>query len=108
MLNIVEQTASAASDIVGAGLRPARGFSALPDIVRVFKTFSARQFNRQRKKTNEPIWQRNYYEHVIRDGRELDRIRQYISDNPARWLWDRENPAAEKVDDFMEWEKKSS
>jgi REP element-mobilizing transposase RayT len=40
------------------------------------------------------LWQRNYYEHVIRDDDSLDRIRQYILDNPARWAFDRENPAA--------------
>jgi putative transposase len=38
------------------------------------------------------LWQRNYYERVIRDDRELERIRQYIADNPARWAFDEENP----------------
>jgi REP element-mobilizing transposase RayT len=38
------------------------------------------------------LWQRNYYEHVIRDEPDLDRIRQYIMDNPARWDEDHENP----------------
>ena len=37
-------------------------------------------------------WQRNYYEHVIRNDDDLDRIRRYIADNPARWAEDRENP----------------
>jgi putative transposase len=36
----------------------------------------------------EPVWQRNYYEHVIRAEDDLNRIRQYIEDNPARWLED--------------------
>jgi hypothetical protein len=40
-----------------------------------------------------PVWQRNYYEHVIRDDADLNRIRQYIIDNPARWAIDRDNPA---------------
>ena len=40
-----------------------------------------------------PIWQRNYYDHVIRDDAALDLIRQYIADNPARWDEDPENPA---------------
>ncbi len=38
-------------------------------------------------------WQRNYYEHVIRNDEELDRVRQYIDHNSARWDTDRENPA---------------
>jgi len=40
------------------------------------------------------VWQRNYYEHIIRDEMSLNRIRQYILDNPARWIFDRENPKA--------------
>lgn len=39
-----------------------------------------------------PVWQRNYYEHVIRNDDELNRIRQYIIDNPARWAEDENNP----------------
>jgi len=39
------------------------------------------------------LWQRNYYEHVIRNEDSLNHIRQYIVDNPARWAFDRENPA---------------
>jgi putative transposase len=38
------------------------------------------------------VWQRNYYDHVIRDERSLNRIRWYILENPARWHDDRENP----------------
>ena len=35
------------------------------------------------------LWQRNYWEHIIRGGKERDRIRQYIDENPARRYWDR-------------------
>jgi hypothetical protein len=38
------------------------------------------------------VWQRNYYEHVIRNENELARIREYIANNPAQWALDRENP----------------
>jgi putative transposase len=38
------------------------------------------------------LWQRNYYEHVIRNEGDLDHIRQHIIDNPARWDQDPENP----------------
>lgn len=39
-----------------------------------------------------PVWQRNYYEHIIRDYKSLDRIRHYIAANPAQWDMDHENP----------------
>jgi REP element-mobilizing transposase RayT len=38
------------------------------------------------------FWQKNYYEHVIRSEEEMNRIRQYIIDNPLQWQMDRENP----------------
>jgi REP element-mobilizing transposase RayT len=48
-------------------------------------------------KTHDParqarFWQRNYYEHIIRNEAELDAIRRYIRDNPLRWALDRDNP----------------
>jgi hypothetical protein len=39
-------------------------------------------------------WQRNYYGHIIRSGDSLNRIAQYITENPQRWSFDRENPFA--------------
>src|SRR5690606_5266060 len=38
------------------------------------------------------VWQRNYYEHIVRNERSLNRIRRYILENPARWHTDRANP----------------
>ncbi len=38
------------------------------------------------------LWQRNYYEHIIRNDDELRRIREYITNNPLQWALDRENP----------------
>jgi len=40
------------------------------------------------------LWQRNYYEHIIRDENDMARIREYITNNPAQWDTDRENPMA--------------
>jgi len=40
------------------------------------------------------VWQRNYYEHMIRDEQSCNQIRQYILDNPAQWEIDWENPDA--------------
>jgi putative transposase len=41
------------------------------------------------------IWQRNYYEHIIRNQAEMERIQAYIHDNPIQWEADQLNPAAE-------------
>lgn len=62
----------------------------LGEIVRTYKAVSARLI---RQSTNSGFgWQRNYYEHVIRDDHSLERIRDYIVNNPARWAEDEENP----------------
>jgi hypothetical protein len=50
-----------------------------------------------------PVWQRNYYERVIRDEDELDRVREYILLNPLKWDFDRENPRR-IIDDAYESE----
>jgi REP element-mobilizing transposase RayT len=64
----------------------------LPEIIRAFKTFSARLINESRATPGAPVWQRNYYEHVVRGENELSRIREYIANNPLQWEMDRENP----------------
>jgi REP element-mobilizing transposase RayT len=63
-------------------------------IVGNYKAVTARRINRLRGEPGLPVWQRNYYEHVVRDERALNAIRQYIADNPARWAWDTYNPSA--------------
>lgn len=65
---------------------------SLGAIVGNFRSVTARRINRVRKTPGVRVWQRNYYEHIIRNERALDGIRQYIRDNPARWAEDRENP----------------
>jgi len=61
-------------------------------IVGNFKAVTARRINRLRQVSGAPVWQRNYYERVIRDEQELNVVRQYIGDNPACWAEDMENP----------------
>ena len=64
----------------------------LGEIARSYKATSTRM---NRATVNADFaWQRNYYEHIIRDDEPLHRIRQYIQDNPSRWDFDHENPAA--------------
>ena len=64
----------------------------LSEIVRAFKTFSARRINTLRDNPGCPVWQRNYYEHVIRNETDLANIRQYIANNPLKWDLDENNP----------------
>jgi REP element-mobilizing transposase RayT len=40
----------------------------------------------------QQIWQRNYYEHIVRNDLEFGRIQQYIDRNPSQWVTDQENP----------------
>jgi len=61
-------------------------------IIRSFKSAATKAVNDQRLTTGTPVWQRNYHERVIRNDDELNRIRQYIADNPKNWSIDSENP----------------
>ena len=67
---------------------------SLGAIVGNFKSVTARRINRLRRAPSTPVWQRNYYEHIVRDGRALNAVREYIADNPERWAWDTYNPNA--------------
>ena len=74
--------------------------SSLPTIIRGFKSAATKRINKDSGMPGEPLWQRNYYEHIIRDDRDLNRIRAYIHQNPARWHLDRYNPDAVGSDEF--------
>ena len=50
-----------------------------------------------------PVWQRNYFEHVIRNEESLHRIQQYIHNNPAQWEFNRENPLAMRPEPKDAW-----
>ena len=81
---------------VGAGFKPAlpasRRRHGVPEIVRAFKTFSARRINKMRESPGTPVWQRGFYDHVIRNQHELGRVRAYVMDNPRKWSEDVDNP----------------
>jgi putative transposase len=71
---------------------------SLPEVVHRFKTLTTKHYIDKVKKSGWTpfagrLWQRNYFEHIVRGEESLNRIRQYILDNPARWEFDRENPA---------------
>ena len=86
-----------AAPVVGEGLKPsptANRRHGLPEIVRAFKTFSARRINALRGTPGRRLWQRSYHDRIVRDEADLGRLREYIAANPMRWHLDRENPAA--------------
>lgn len=80
--------------LTGSDSRPVPATTQpLTEVIRGFKTFSARRINQSRSTPGKAVWQRSYYDHVIRNEAGLDRIRQYIVENPARWAEDPENPS---------------
>jgi len=70
------------------------GAPVLGTVLRVWKSLAAAGVNAALVRAG-PVWQRNYYEHIIRNEQSLERIRQSILDNPRRWSADRDSPAAE-------------
>jgi REP element-mobilizing transposase RayT len=62
-------------------------------LIGAFKTVSTKRVNVIFNTPGVKLWQRNYYEHIIRSEYELNRIRAYIAQNPAKWEFDRENPS---------------
>jgi putative transposase len=79
----------------GKGKQPSLG-----GIVGSFKSLCVNSWLKVIKEENinarGRFWQENYYEHVIRDEKEMDRIRQYIANNPLQWAFDRENRLQDK------------
>ncbi len=61
-------------------------------LIGAFKTVTTRQVNLVQGTPGQLLWQRNYYEHVIRDDDEWNRVREYIASNPTQWEKDTENP----------------
>ena len=76
---------------VGDGLKPSPTKYGLSEIVRGFKTFSSKKINQIMQPRNHFRWQRSFYDHIIRNECDLNRIRQYIIDNPLQWEMDEEN-----------------
>lgn len=79
-----------------AGTRPAPT-SSLGDVIGIFKSISTHQYAINVKANNWPafpgkLWQRNYYERIIRNDDELNRIRAYILNNPQQWDYEDNNP----------------
>jgi REP element-mobilizing transposase RayT len=73
-----------------SGQRPRGTSKTIGSVIRGFK-IGVTKWMRQNTEFYH-IWQRNYYEHIIRNENELNRIREYIANNPMKWEFDRENP----------------
>ena len=63
-------------------------------LVAAFKTVATKQLNLVQGTPGQLLWQRNFYERVIRNDDEMDRVREYIIGNPMQWGIDAENPDA--------------
>ncbi|AEB10255.1 transposase [Desulfobacca acetoxidans] len=77
-------------------------------IIQTFKSITTLAYisgvkNRGWPPFSKRFWQRNYYDHVVRDEAALNRIREYVVSNPLRWHLDRENPQPQGQDDFDIW-----
>jgi putative transposase len=110
---------------VGAGLVPARtpkdsnpraATRAAPTkptlgiVIGAFKSLAARSYMRGVEEEGWPafqqrLWQRNYYEHILRDEADWDRIHRYIQTNPMNWHQDEENPPGTPGGDIRHLDK---
>jgi len=61
---------------------------SIPTIIRLFKSATTKRINEYRNTPAVSVWQRNYYEHIIRNEIELNEIREYILYNPLNWETD--------------------
>ena len=83
--------------MVGAGVDlrsanpPLQKAYGLSEIIRGFKTWSARQINENLDIPKNPIWQRSFYDKIIRDEKQLYAIAEYIQSNPLNWEKDQDN-----------------
>ncbi|NMB67235.1 MAG: hypothetical protein GYA20_00550 [Chloroflexi bacterium] len=87
------QDGNDASPQQGGDERAARRRMTLPLVMGYFKMNTAKRINLLGNTPGQPVWQRNYYEHIIRNDEDYRLIHLYIEANPARWPEDRESPA---------------
>jgi REP element-mobilizing transposase RayT len=81
---------------------PAR--KSLGAFVAGFKSAVTGGINRMRATPGAEVWQRDFFEHVVRDDESLNAIREYIINNPAQWAFDRENREGTRRRGTRRWE----
>jgi putative transposase len=69
----------------------------LGSLVGAYKTVSTQAINRALGLQGHQVWQRSFYEHVIRTAEDIERVREYIKLNPSKWHEDPENPAVSRL-----------
>jgi REP element-mobilizing transposase RayT len=82
---------------------------SLSDLIGKFKSILWTKVKHELNWNGEPsatIWQKSFYDHVIRDEEDLKRIREYIQNNPLKWQLDLLNPINKEK--FEKWKTKSS
>ncbi len=78
---------------------------SIPTIIRAYKSAVTKRINEVRGTPGKPVWQRHYYEHIVRNESELSRIREYITTNPVCWPFDPENESREvRTEEDFPWE----
>lgn len=82
-------------------------FETLSNIIGAFKTTAATRINKLRGTIGLPVWQKSFYDRIVRNEGELERIQKYIQYNPIKWSEDRDNSAgvkfgsaAKSIDDY--------
>ncbi len=84
---------------------PLRRSRSLSSLVAGFKSSTTSRIRQLARVADIRVWQRNFYEHIIRDENELNKAREYISTNPLRWPSDPENPAStHEIEADFPWE----
>ena len=79
------------------GVTPSLQRPTLGQIIGYFKYRATKLVNQFQNTPGVPIWQPRFYEHVIRNDHELNRIREYIINNPLKWQLDKNNPKNYKI-----------
>ncbi len=101
--DVAETEAKRASASGGLdGPAPGALAKSLSSVIQAYKSRVARECN-QHCGAKIQLWQRGYYDHVIRDQRGLERIREYVTWNPVRWELDKENPQHTALNPFYDW-----
>lgn len=95
--NSISQNNDMSGENLGGETPPLRIFNGTPtlgQVIAYFKYQSTKEMNKaENTGTVTKFWQRNYYEHIIRDETDLQNKTDYIESNPLLWDEDDENPA---------------
>jgi putative transposase len=92
MPNHVHGIINIRSSALGAASSAPTESPTVGKIMRRFKSMSAIAVNKSRSRSLQPLWQRNYWERVVRDEKELHGMQEYIVNNPRQWELDKLHP----------------